>query len=72
MLRHIWEVSKEMNKETIVNGIKEKGPAFLFGALVGAVVIAAFVNRDKIAKTMDNVLGRRQQSVVKDEYPGRS
>jgi len=61
-----------MNKESIVNGIKEKGPAFLLGAMVGALIIAAFVNRDKIAKTMDNVLGRKQQSVVKDEYPTRS
>jgi hypothetical protein len=61
-----------MNKETIINGIKEKGPAFLLGAMVGAVVIAAFVKCDKIAKTMDNVLGRRQQNVVKDGYPTRS
>jgi hypothetical protein len=61
-----------MNKESIVNGIKEKGPAFLMGAMLGAVVIAAFVNRDKIARTMDNVLGRKQQNVVKDGYPARS
>lgn len=60
-----------MNKETIVKGIKEKGPAFLLGAMVGAVVITAFVNREKIGEALDNVLGRSKQSVVKDEHSER-
>jgi len=61
-----------MNKESIVKGIKTKGPAFLFGAIIGAVAVTAFVNREKIAKTLDRALGRNQQSVVKDAYPERS
>ena len=42
-----------MNRETVVKGIKEKGPAFLLGAIVGAAIITAFVNREKITKTVE-------------------
>lgn len=39
--------------------------------MVGAVVITAFVNREKIGEALDNVLGRSKQSVVKDEHSER-
>jgi|YelNatPaOPRAMG01_1025707.scaffolds.fasta_scaffold930921_1 hypothetical protein len=61
-----------MNKESVITTIKEKGPAFVLGAVLGAVLITAFVNRDKIVKAVDQALGRNQQSVVKNEHPERS
>jgi len=61
-----------MDSEGIKYKIKEKGPAFLFGLMLGAVVIAAFVNRDKIAKAVDNTLNRNgdrdKTSVVHNEH----
>ena len=53
-----------MNKEGIVKVVKEKGPTFLVGAIVGAAVLAAFLNREGIAKTVNRALGRDQQSVT--------
>ncbi|MEM3765811.1 MAG: hypothetical protein QXU46_02145 [Candidatus Bathyarchaeia archaeon] len=61
-----------MNKENIITAIKEKGPTFLLGVVVGAVLITALVNRDKIVKVVNQALGRSQQSVVKNEYLERS
>ncbi|MEM3105177.1 MAG: hypothetical protein ABIL91_07715 [candidate division WOR-3 bacterium] len=61
-----------MNKEKIVTTIKEKGPIFLLGVAAGAVLISAFVYRDKIARVVNQALGRCQQSVVKNEHLERS
>ena len=47
-----------MDKESIMKEIKEKAPTLLVGAMIGAVVVTAFVNQEKISNTLKSALGR--------------
>ena len=58
-----------MNKEQIINGIKEKGPAFLFGTIIGAVIITAFTNREEIGEIVNTVIKGKKKNVKNDEHP---
>jgi len=53
-----------MNKEKLINILKEKGPAFVIGAIIGAAFVTAFINREKIVATINRAIGRNQQSGV--------
>jgi len=47
-----------MSKEKLVATLKEKGPAFFVGAIVGAALITAFINREKIVTTIKRAINK--------------
>jgi hypothetical protein len=59
---------EKMNNESIIKGIKEKGPTLLLGALIGAAIVGAYVNRAKIAKTVEAALKRKPQGENSHEH----
>jgi len=55
-----------MSKEKLVATLKEKGPAFFVGAIVGAALITAFINREKIVTTIKRAIGNNQQNGIQN------
>jgi hypothetical protein len=56
-----------MDKENVKNGIKEKGPAFLLGTIVGAAIVTAINNREKIVEVVENALNGKSRRGQNDE-----
>jgi hypothetical protein len=50
----------DLDRETVVKIVKEKGPTFVMGAMAGIAVFMAYRNRDKLVNVVENVLTRKK------------
>ena len=52
----------------MVKGVKEKGPAFIAGALLGAALIMTVIHREQIVKSISKTLKSETKEGQKNEH----
>jgi hypothetical protein len=53
-----------LDKETMVKLVKEKGPTFAAGAIVGIALFMAFKNREQLTDVFQNVFQRKKSATI--------